>query len=322
MIEFTLPWIFALLPLPLLVWWLIPARKQTSAALYMPHVQSDNLRQHDISPGRFSWLRFLPLLAIWILLLAAAANPMRIGEAIELPANGRDLMLAVDISGSMEQRDMTINGRRVNRLVATKDVLTRFLSQRQGDRVGLILYGSQAFVQAPLTFDLKTVHRLLMESQIGFAGTGTAIGDAIGLGIKRLADNPAESRVLILLTDGENTSGTMLPVEAAKFATKEHVKIYTIGLGHPRSRYPIDERTLKEVADITGGEFFRARSQQELASIYAAIDKLEAVEQEAEIFRPKQTLFYWPLGGAMALALLFGLINVGSRRLHTRSTSV
>lgn len=327
MIELTWPWLLWLLPLPLLIMRFWPERKQQSAALYMPYIQDRNLQQNAASPSGFSWIKFLLLMLIWLFILLAATNPMRIGDAVELPANGRDLMLAVDISGSMEDRDMVVNGRRVNRLVATKDVLTRFLNQRQGDRVGLILYGSQAFVQAPLTFDLQTVHKLLMESEIGFAGNGTAIGDAIGLAIKRLASNPAESRVLILLTDGENNAGTLSPVEAAKFAAKEQVKIYTIGLGHPRSRYPIDERTLSEVARLTGGEYFRARNQQELSAIYGTIDKLEAVEQEAEIFRPKQALFYWPLGIAMGLTLILALWSnlaprISQKRISQGSTAV
>ena len=305
--HFEWPMMFLLLPLPWLVYTFLPALKTSAAALYMPGLDQQLLTLNSDSAAKRSGFHVFLMLIIWASLITAAAKPIRLGDAIELPASGRDLLLAVDISGSMEYQDMLYQGRRVSRIAAVKAVLDDFLTKRQGDRVGLILYGSGAYIQAPLTFDLQTVQQLLAEAEIGFAGDGTAIGDAIGLSIKRLANNPADSRVVILLTDGQNSAGAVNPIEAAKVAQQENVKIYTVGVGHPRSRrYPIDEVSLQKIAAITEGQYFRARNITELENIYNTIDKLETLEQDAEIFRPQQSLFYWPLSLMLvALLLLF-----------------
>lgn len=321
MIHFDWPAMLALLPLPWLIYRFLPALKTDSAALYMPGLNSGAFTQNSETSPNTSRVSLVLLIMMWLLLIIAAAKPMRIGDPIELPASGRDLLLAVDISGSMEHQDMAHQGRFIARIASVKQVLSEFLTQRQGDRVGLILYGSGAYIQAPLTFDLKTVHQLLLEAEIGFAGDGTSIGDAIGLGIKRLANNPADSRVLILLTDGKNSAGALDPIEAAKFAKTENVKIYTVGIGHPRSRrYPIDEITLQKIAALADGEYFRARDQKELAAIYQTIDKLETLEQEAETFRPQQSLFHWPI--SIMLGLLFLLILEKRYALAQRMASV
>lgn len=307
--HFEWPLMFLLLPLPLLVYLLLPALKTSASALYMPGLDKGLLALSSDSPAKVSRLALILMIIIWGSLITAAAKPVQLGDAIELPASGRDLLLAVDISGSMEYEDMLYQGRRVSRVSAVKAVLNDFLTKRQGDRVGLILYGSGAYIQAPLTFDLQTVQQLLAEAEIGFAGDGTAIGDAIGLSIKRLANNPADSRVVILLTDGQNSAGVVNPIEAAKMAKKEQVKIYTVGVGHPRSRrYPIDEVSLQKIATITEGEYFRARNISELQTIYNTIDQLETLEQEAEMFRPQQSLFHWPLS-LMLLSLLILLLD-------------
>ncbi|NRB41518.1 MAG: VWA domain-containing protein [Pseudomonadales bacterium] len=307
--NFDWPALFLLLPLPLLVYFLLPALKTSAASLYMPGLASHLLSNNNESAAQTSRLHILLMGLIWISLITAAAKPIRLGDAIELPASGRDLLLAVDISGSMEYADMIYQGRRVSRIAAVKSVLDDFLQKRQGDRVGLILYGSGAYIQAPLTFDLVTVQQLLSEAEIGFAGDGTAIGDAIGLSIKRLANNPADSRVVILLTDGQNSAGVVNPIEAAKVAKTENVKVYTVGVGHPSSRrYPIDEISLQKIAAITGGQYFRARNITELQKIYDVIDQLETLEQEPEKFRPQQSLFYWPLA-AMLLSLFILLLD-------------
>lgn len=317
MISFEWLWIFYLLPLPYLAYKLLPEKKQIQSSLYMPLIGERDISQSQLTGSQFSWLTALLLTLIWISLLTAAAKPVMIGEAVELPSNGRDLLLAVDISGSMKIEDMTLNNSKVDRLTLVKSVVDDFIVQRQGDRLGLILFGTNAYIQAPLTFDLATISKLLHESHIGFAGDGTAIGDAIGLSIKRLANNPADSRVVILLTDGQNTAGSVKPLQAAQLAQQENVVIYTIGIGSDKpiktgffglnSYNPsrdLDEKTLQEIASATHGKYFRARNQKELNSIYATIDELEAIEQEAETFRPKQSLFHWPLGAMLALCLM------------------
>jgi Ca-activated chloride channel family protein len=219
----------------------------------------------------------------------------------------------------MEAKDFELNGQAVDRLTATKAVAGEFIQRREGDRLGLILFGENAYLQTPLTFDRQTVHTLLLESVIGLAGKKTAIGDAIGLAVKRLRDNASESRVLILLTDGANTAGEITPSRAAELSASAGLKIYTIGVGADemvvRSLFgqrlvnpsqDLDEETLRDIAQKTGGRYFRARNTAELEQIYKLLDELEPVEIEALSFRPTEALFYWPLAAALLMAL--GLI--------------
>ena len=273
------------------------------------------------------WPLWLAVLA-WLLLIFASMRPQWLGELIEIPVSGRDLMLAVDLSGSMEEKDFILKGQKVNRLVATKYVAGSFIDRRIGDRIGLILFGEQAYLQAPLTLDRKTVRTLLYESAIGLAGTSTAIGDAIGLAVKRLRKHEESNRVLILLTDGANTSGVVEPLEAAELAAREGLKIYTIGVGADemivRSFFgnrkvnpsaDLDEDTLTGIAQKTGGLYFRARDTKELEKIYQILDKLEPVERDTKRFRPRQALYYWPLSLAFIVsAILLGLKQSGRIR--------
>ena len=269
----------------------------------------------------------MPLLSLWLLwllLLLAAARPVWIGEAIELPNSGRDLMLAVDISGSMQVKDMQVNQSLVTRMEAVKQVGALFIERRQGDRLGLILFGSNAYLQSPLSFDTATVKRFLLESQIGFAGQETAIGDAIGLAVKRLKERPAESRVLILLSDGKDTASAVQPLDAARLASELGIRIYTIGIGADRMTTPglfgssfgsrqinpsaeLDETGLQKIAEMTGGEYFRARNPAELANIYLLLDQLEPIEQASASYRPRQALGYLPLLLALVISYLLAL---------------
>jgi Ca-activated chloride channel family protein len=277
------------------------------------------------SAATSSWRKSLLLLILWLIWLCtllALSRPIWIGEPVALPTNGRDILLAVDISGSMEREDMQLNGQTVNRLVAVKAVVGDFAIERQGDRLGLILFGEKAYLQTPLTFDRKTMQTLLYEAQLGFAGNGTAIGDAIGLSVKRLQERPENHRVVILLTDGANNAGELDPLKAAELASLAKVKIYTIGIGaeamETRSLFgtrvtnpsaDLDEKTLSGIADATGGQFFRARNPQELTEIYSELNRLEPIEQDAETIRPIAALYYWPLSLAFALSLLVALLN-------------
>lgn len=318
MIQFEWLWGFLLLPLPVLAYYLLPAASVANeAALKVPNIDIFQGALLSEAPNKTkSWLLLLAAIA-WVLFVIAIARPQWLGDPIELPISGRDLMLAVDLSGSMKVEDFEINGRAVNRLVATKYVAQQFIKQRKGDRLGLILFGEKAYLQTPLTFDLTTVNTLLLESAIGLAGEKTAIGDAIGLAIKRLAKVEKNSRVLILLTDGANTAGEVTPIKAAQLAAEQNLKIYTIGVGaeemiqqsffgsrkvNPSAE--LDERSLRYIAEHTGGQYFRARDTQELEGIYQHLDKLEPTEQETETLRPEQSLYYWFLAASLMMASL------------------
>ncbi len=318
MISFETLWFFALLPLPWLVYRWLPPAGENAAALRAPFAQQLVTLGKDIERGHVRKpLRMALLTAAWLALLASLNRPVVLGEPVQVATEARDLMLAVDISGSMDRRDMVVNDRRAMRIDSVKHVLQQFIDRRVGDRLGLLLFADQAYLQAPLTHDRDTVKQLLLDAQLGFAGQQTAIGDAIGLAIKRLAERPAKSRTLILLTDGANNTGNVTPLEAAGLAAEQGVKIYTIGIGADkiversifgnRTRNPsrdLDERTLKEIASATGGQYFRARNTEQLEGIYQQLDELEPVDQEAMTFRPRQQLFYLPLAGALLLFLL------------------
>ena len=324
MIQFEWLWALGLLPLPLIIHFLLPAANTAQdAALRVPFIEDFQTEVNSNSQQKKNnWLLLLATIA-WLCLIIAATRPQWLGERIEIPISGRDLMMAVDLSGSMQVEDFSLNGRTVNRLDATKYVAQEFIKKRQGDRLGLILFGRNAYLQTPLTFDIQTVNILLQESAIGLAGKETAIGDAIGLAIKRLKDNPASSRVLILLTDGANTAGEVTPLKAAELAAEEKLKIYTIGIGADEMvRYSIfgaqrinpstdlDEKTLTAIADKTGGKYFRARNTEELNKIYQLLDALEPVEQESQNFRPVTALYYWPLSIALLLAAIISMFRL------------
>jgi Ca-activated chloride channel homolog len=323
MIEFAWPWAFALAPLPWLARALLrPAGTQAGAALRVPFVA--DFADPAASAARPGTRVSLLAVLTWLALVAATARPQWEGPLTRLPVTGRDLMLAVDISGSMQMRDFELGARRVDRLTATKAVAEEFIARREGDRVGLILFGRQAYVQAPLTFDLATVARLLDEAQIGFAGQETAIGDAIGLALKRARENPDSQSVLVLMTDGANTAGAIEPAKAAQLAGASGMRVYTVGIGgandgslfdlFPRGS-DLDEETLRTIAEVTGGRYFRARDSAELAQIYAVLDELEPLEQELEGFRPRRALYMWPLGAALGLAAVVAWLRLRPPRL-------
>ena len=333
MFELVWPWAFALLPLPLLTLLLKPASREESA-LRVPFFAraAAFAAGAGLSGGGSHWRRVL-LLLTWLALVSAAGNPRWIGDPLALPAKGRDLMLAVDISSSMSAEDLLVGNRAFSRLAVVKRVVGDFVERRVGDRIGLILFGTNAYLQTPLTFDRKSVRTLLEETPLGIAGGKTAIGDAIGLGVKRLVDRPAASRVLILLTDGVNNVGEVSPLQAAELAAQEGVTIHTIGFGGSQSQRrgllgmrslsataELDEETLTTIATSTGGVFRRARNVAELLDVYAELDALEPIEQASETFRPVRSLYAWPLGFALlssfALALWHALQWAGLRILR------
>jgi len=323
---FAWPWLLLALPLPWLARRWLPARRSGAPALKVPFVDRlDRLDPGGTAPSG-ARLRWLPWLA-WGLLCVAAARPQVLGEAVQPPQAGRELMLALDLSGSMSEPDMQLGGRPVDRLTAAKAVLADFLDRRVGDRVGLLVFGRRAYALTPLTYDRESVRQQLADSVVGLAGQETAIGDAIGLAVKRLRGEAAEDapdgargeppRVLVLLTDGVNTAGQLEPLKAAELAADAGVRVHTIAFGGEGSlslfgfQLPmagagdeIDEATLRRIAEATGGRFFRARDTGELAGIYAEIDRLEPVERPGEAVRPREERYAWPLSAAFTLALL------------------
>lgn len=323
MIHFEWPWLLAALPLPLLIRWLLPAKMPVEqAALKVPFLDDFSDGETRAVSKDQQWPLLLAAIA-WFLLVVACTRPQWLGEPIEQSVSGRDLMLAVDLSGSMEEQDFIISKHPVDRLTAAKGVASDFINRRVGDRVGLILFGSQAYLQTPLTFDRKTVMTLLNEAVIGLAGENTAIGDAIGLAVKRLKNEQANSRVLVLMTDGANTAGEVSPLKAAELAAANHLKIYTIGIGADemivRSFFgnrkvnpsvDLDENTLRKIAESTGGDYYRARNTDELNNIYMRLDELEPVEKDKQYFRPRSELFYWPLSLALCLAAFIALSKI------------
>ena len=325
MFSLQWPWLLAILPLPYLIYRFWPQAKPQSAAIRIPHYQQWADLGSAIGVEKTaltSSLRLALFSLAWLLLVVACARPLWQGDPITLPSEGREIMLAVDLSGSMAETDMTLNQQPATRLAVVKAVLDDFIERRKGDKIGLVLFGSQAYLQAPLTFDRNTVATLLNEAQLGFAGKQTAIGDAIGLSIKRLQNRPAENRVVILLTDGVSNAGQVNPVAAAQQAKKAGLTLYTVGIGASEKTIPgafgglfgqrtvnpskdLDrgEATLKRIAELTGGQYYRARSSDDLKAIYAHLDKLEPIQQEVLSYRPQQSLFFWPLGASIVLLL-------------------
>ncbi len=326
MIEWLWPLAFLLTPAPILVRWLIKASRKKQPALTVPSLEGfSGLSSNESFSATLSTVKLIILWLAWILLIAAVARPQWVGEMVSLPTTGRDLMLAIDISGSMATEDMQVNNDYVDRLSVVKAVISQFLDARKGDRVGLVLFGTNAYVQAPLTFDLKSVKKLMIEAPVGIAGGKTAIGDAIGLTVKRLRERQNEEKVVILLTDGANNVGEIPPIKAAELASVDGIKIYTIGVGAEEMRVPslfgslagrttnpsadLDEETLSKIAEATQGRYFRAKDTNTLAQIYELIDQLEPIEQEPETYRPFQVLYYWPLGISLCLFLSLLLID-------------
>jgi len=320
--DFAWPWLLAALPLPLLARWLLPTRRSGSAALRVPYgTRLDAIAGTGGHAVRAAGAGLLAWLA-WALLCVAAARPQELGEPVAPPQAGRDLMLAVDLSGSMGEADMQLGGRVVDRLTAAKAVLADFLDRRAGDRVGLIVFGQRAYALTPLTLDRTSVRQQLADSVVALAGRETAIGDALGLAVKRLQSQPPggaapQQHVVILLTDGVNTAGVLDPRKAAELARDSGVRVHTIGFGTEGGelsmfgfRLPvpggdsIDEATLQYIADTTGGRFFRARDTESLAGIYTEIDRIEPVRRPGRAVRPRIERYPLPLGAGLACALL------------------
>ncbi len=339
MFSLAWPWMILALPLPLILRALLPDSSHLAVAgLRVPSFAGfATLVDRSQTEQLLNW-RFWIAAVAWILLVVAAARPERVGDELEVPVSGRNLMLAVDLSGSMDQKDFELGNRRVDRLTATKAVASDFISRREGDRIGLILFGERAYLQVPLTLDRETVKVLLLEAFIGLAGEKTAIGDAITLAVKRIHDQheDAGDQVLVLLTDGANTAGEVEPLKSAELASQVGLRIYTIGIGAEQLEVnsliggrrrvnpsaDLDEETLTAIAEMTGGRYFRATDMATLQDIYRLVDELEPVEEPEAGFRRIKSLYYWPLSGAFALAALLCCVSLLRTALLRRSDEV
>lgn len=308
--QLDYPWLLLLWPLAWPAYRYLPAYREPRSAVRIPFFTEVG-QALGLSPRRAGLRRnrgqLLLNLAVWALLVLALARPVQVQQPLVQRLPVRDLMLAIDLSQSMETRDFTdANGQPSDRLSAVKTAVQGFIQHRPDDRLGLIVFGSGAYPQAPLTLDHDSLARLLTQTRIGMAGPNTALGDAVGLGLKLLDQAHEPHKVLILLTDGNDTSSAITPAHAAAMAAAHGVTVHTIGIGDPNAdgEAKVDLATLQQISQATGGRFFRAASSTELNQVYALLDQLTPHEVQHLSHQPRRDLFHWPLG--MALGLLLG----------------
>jgi Ca-activated chloride channel family protein len=323
MLEFSWPLVFLALPLPLLVYWLMPRAPRQDAALRIPfyrqlvQLHTDTNRHYNKSV-----LMLICCSLIWILVVIAGSRPQWVGDPVQIPTTGRDMMLTLDMSGSMEARDMFLNNTQLSRFQVMKAVISDFVEKREGDRLGLALFAAHAYILTPMTYDLGTVQRLVEELEIGMIDeSATAIGDAVGISVKHLRQQPENRRIMILLTDGINNAGELTPVQAAQLARTEGITMHVVGIASDqfaqRSMFgnrpgalisEIDDATMTQIAQMTGGRYFRARTLEDMVEIYDELDQMEPIEQDEQTYRPITLLFHWPLGAALLLSFLLALL--------------
>ncbi|MYD42836.1 MAG: VWA domain-containing protein [Gammaproteobacteria bacterium] len=326
MIELLWPWAFVILALPIAVRFLMPPHASNEAALNVPHVEAFMFDQSALAnQAKASSLLLLAIACIaWLALATALARPQWTGAATVLPSSNRDLVLAIDISGSMGQQDMRVTGRNYTRIAVVKHAVQDFVEQRDGDRIGIVLFGSLPYVYVPLTPDIGTASEMLEDAPIGIAGRSTAIGDSLGLAVKQLLNHPADHRVVVLMTDGKSNFGELEPRDAAELALASDVTVYTIGIVPPsssrgffaplqRQTENVDEELLQEIAAKTGGKYYKATDLSALTSIYDEINALEPIDREGQIVRPTRALFHYPLTTALLLFALCWFIGYRQR---------
>ncbi len=330
MLTFAQPWFALLLPLPALIWWLMPAYAESRRGVRVPFftllVSATGLQPHEgvVTRQRGFW-RTASLVLCWLLSLLALMRPQWLEPPIHRERPARDLLLLVDLSGSMDTRDFTDpSGAKVDRLTAAKQVLDEFLAKRQGDRVGVVVFGNAAFTLVPFTTDLKLARALLQEMQVGMAGPRTVLGDAIGLGINLFARSTAPAKTMIALTDGNDTASSVPPAEAARIAHDKGIVIHTVAIGDPAAagEEKLDEAALKDVAAVTGGGFYRALDRAELAGIYTKLDQIEARKVDTVSYQPRTDLYWVPLLAMITVALLAQALMVVRRPRLSRLLEV
>ncbi len=320
MLTFAHYWIFVLLPAPVVVR-LLPPIARRRPAVRVPFLsrllQSRDDNESSLRQLPFASVAFVVKFAIWTLVVIALARPQWLDPPIERTIPARDLLMLVDLSGSMEHEDFTnAAGEAVDRLAAVKEVMGEFLTRREGDRVGLVVFGNAPFLQVPFTTDLELCRQLLDETEVGMAGPRTALGDAIGLGIQLFDNSDVPTKTIIALTDGNDTASAVPPVEASRIARDREITIHTIAIGDPTSvgEQEIDQESLKEVARVTDGSFFLALDRSQLTEIYAQLEEIETREVNTVSHRPRHDLYFWPMGVALLVSLLSTAWQLGAQR--------
>lgn len=322
MLELAYPWALLALPLPLFAWWFLPPHREPVRALRVPFfAQVVAAARVQAGAGAIvlsrRWLQVVLAGLVWTMLVVGLAKPQRVGEPIVREEVARDIVLAIDLSGSMDYRDFPgADGEKVSRFAAVQRVVDRFIAARESDRVGLIVFGDKAYIQLPFTRDLDTARALVGLMRVGMAGPQTALGDSIGLAIRTFESSTVDERILILLTDGNDTVSKMTPINAAEVARTKGVEIYTIGIGDPNATGEdrADFGVLADIAARTGGEFFTAADEAALERVYQRIDQAAAADVRVESWRPRVSLVHWPAGAALALMLLaYPLLWLGVR---------
>ncbi len=321
MIEFEWWWVWLLLPLPWLARFLLPAGRNQQVSLAVPLMHQPEARQLGRNSSERRNLILVSL--IWCLVLGGLARPYWIGEPTHREVTGRDLMIAIDVSGSMHEADMLVGNSYQRRIDILKTVIGQFVEQRPGDRLGLILFGTHAYPYVPLTFDHDMLGSLLRDISVGLAGRLTAIGDAIAVAINTFSQQESRHQVLILVTDGSNTAGSNDPISAAQIARRFDMTVYTVGIGNDEETLKkltrqasvpaeilLNEKLLRQIATLTGGRYFRAKSADALQRIYVELDRLEPVDLQADLYRPEVSLFHYPVLLA-ALLLAYYLLKQG-----------
>jgi Ca-activated chloride channel family protein len=327
-LELAYPWALLALPLPLFAWWLLPPQRERVSALRIPFFEqivaaAGSEARAGAVVMRRRWLQMLMAAIVWSLLILGLAKPEWVGEPIVRTEAARDIMLAIDLSGSMDYRDFPgEDGEPVTRFDAVQRVVDRFVAARESDRIGLIVFGSKAYLQLPFTRDLDTARALVELMEVGMAGPQTALGDSIGLAIRSFESSEVDDRLLILLTDGNDTASTMTPINAADIAQLNGVAIYTIGIGSVQATGEdrVDFDVLDAIASRTGGDFFKAEDEAALDAVYRRIDATAAAEVRTQSWRPRESLVHWPAGIALLLALFaYAALLLGSRQKGART---
>ena len=313
--HFAYPYVAFLAIVPFIIYWLIPAIKNRSTALIHPYFEASatSAKQKPKKASQIkkrTWFASIFMYVIWLLLLLAMASPELVGKPEKKVKTSRNFLILADLSFSMANNDWYIDKKRVTRWEAVKNIMQDFIVKRESDKMGLIFFGSNAYIQAPFTTDLKTVKSMLDEADVGMAGQMTNIGKAIVKGMDMFERDTIQNKVILLLTDGIDSGTDILPLDAANMAKKDSTVIYTVGIGDPGSRSSdLDERTLTEIAELTNGKYFRAKDAEALEKIYTELEKLEPIEYEEEVYTPKTFLYYYPLGAALLLGAILAILN-------------
>ncbi len=323
MLELAYPLALLALPLPLLIWWLLPPHREKVSALRIPFFEETVAALGvEAESGamilRRRWLQRIASVLVWSLLVVGLAKPELIGDPIVRTEAARDVMLAIDLSASMDYKDFPDeDGTMSRRLDGVQRVVDQFVAERSDDRIGLIVFGDKAYLQLPFTRDLKSARALVDLMEVGMAGPRTAIGDAIGLAIKTFESSELDDQLLILLTDGNDTASKMTPINAAAIAAENDIAIYTIGVGDTEAsgEDKVDFEALESVSSRTGGAFFEATDETSLQQVYARIDELAVADVKTTEWRPRKSLLHWPAGAALIISLVtYLLLLLGTRR--------